>query len=100
MDGIETVHANSMKMMKVIPEKVTEKLGLLWVIDKSKVGEIVWNIFIELRDNIAFRGGRLTFIRSSSLGNHQKEQDYAIEDLKWWKVVLFFTKYRYFTAAP
>ena len=65
--------------MKVIPKKVTEQLGLLRVIDKSKAGEIGRNIFIELRDNIGFRGGRLTFIHSPSPGNHQKEQDYTIE---------------------
>ena len=72
-------HAVAKSMMKVIPEKVTEQLGLLRVIDERKAREIGRNIFIELRDNIGFRGGRLTFIRSSSPGNHQKEQDYTIE---------------------
>jgi hypothetical protein len=76
---IKQDHAVAKSMMKVIPKKVTEQLGLLRVIDKSKAGEIGRNIFIELRDNIGFRGGRLTFIHSPSPGNHQKEQDYTIE---------------------
>ena len=76
---IKQNHAVAGSMMKVIPEKVTEQLGLLRVIDERKAGEIGRNIFIELRDNIGFCGGRLTFICSSSPGNHQKEQDYTIE---------------------
>lgn len=47
-------HAVAKSMMKVIPEKVTEQLGLLRVIDKSKAGEIVRNIFVELRTILVF----------------------------------------------
>jgi hypothetical protein len=42
-------------MMKVIPEKVTEQLGLFRVIDESKAWKISRDIFIELRDSIAIR---------------------------------------------
>lgn len=72
-------HAVAKSMMKVIPEKMTEQLGLLRVIDKSKAGKIVRNIFDELRDNTGLRNGRLTFRRSSSPGNQQKKRDYTIE---------------------
>ena len=76
---IKQDHAVAKSMMKVIPEKVTEQLGLLRVIDKSKAGEIVRNILIESRDNISLGGGRPTFARSPSQGNHQEERNYAIE---------------------
>ena len=52
---IKQDHAVAKSMMKVIPEKVTEQLGLLRVIDESKVWKISRNVFIELRDNIAIR---------------------------------------------
>ncbi|HCO95973.1 MAG TPA: hypothetical protein DIU00_18880 [Phycisphaerales bacterium] len=80
---IKQDHAVAKSMMKVIPEKVTEQLGLLRVIDKSKAGEIVRNIFIELRDNIGFRGGRLTFMRSSSQGNHRKKRDHTTQKMQF-----------------
>ena len=73
-------HAVAKSMMKVIPEKVAEQLGLLGVIDKSKTGEIVQYVLVELTDNIASRAGRLAFILSSSPGNLQEEQGYAIEE--------------------
>lgn len=52
---VEQDHAVAKSMMKVIPEKVAEQLGLLRVIDKSKAGEIIRDISSELRDNIGIR---------------------------------------------
>ena len=49
---IEQDHAVAESMVKVIPEKVTEQLGLLRVIGKGKSREIIRNILDELSDDI------------------------------------------------
>ena len=71
---IEQDRAVAESMVKVVPEKVTEQLGLLRVIGKSKSREIIRNILDELRDNVGLLNRRVTLIRRSGQGNQQRQE--------------------------